>query len=301
MGLLANLKTHFYKSIHRHDDRKMSSRQKHSGFSLTEILIAVGILSIGMVFIAGVFPAGLYYATVATERTIAAITADEAFAKIRIYRIDSNTPPLSTTALTDFNDVSLAGVIDPNEFLYPSVRTYTDKPDDPNKQYFWSALCRRVEPDPNRLVQVTVFVSRSISPNLEYCRPDPNGSGEVAWPTPHLADWPTPVKVAVTPSVVSGHERELTIQISNEKMLINDNYTIVDDANGQIYRVLERYRDDSATAEEEDAIILLDRNWEGTGPGGVWVVPPPVIVNPSVTYTYGRYPCIAVYQKVIKF
>ncbi len=66
---------------------------------------------------------------------------------------------------------------------------------------------------------------------------------------------------------------------------------------GQIYRVLKRYSDDPATPLREDEIILLDRPWDtGVGvvsPDKVWVVPPPV--------GGGRYPCIAIYQKVIRF
>ena len=47
--------------------------------------MAVGIMAVGMVFIAGVFPVGIHFTTIATERTIAAVVADEAFAKIKLY------------------------------------------------------------------------------------------------------------------------------------------------------------------------------------------------------------------------
>ena len=69
----------------------MAKLCKNRGFSLTEVLIAVGILAVGMIFIAGVFPAGIYLTTIATERTIAAVAADEAFAKIKIYAIGNPT------------------------------------------------------------------------------------------------------------------------------------------------------------------------------------------------------------------
>lgn len=246
----------------------MNNKQKHRGFSLTEVLIAVGILAVGMVFIAGVFPAGIYLTTIATERTIAAVAADEAFAKIRIF--DVNVASLVTNQQTPFAS------IDPNEFEYPSVDT-----GDPN-QYFWSALCRRVAPDPNRLVQFTVFVSRKISPNLQYL--DPNGGGTV--------DWPMPIRVGV-----SGTAGSNELIITSGRTYINDGYTIVDDATGRIYRVLERYK------APNDDTILLGSNWDGSPPGGppqnVWVVPPPVTGSPPVTH--GRYPCIAVYQKMIRF
>jgi prepilin-type N-terminal cleavage/methylation domain-containing protein len=261
----------------------MNNEQKHSGFSLTEILIAVGILAVGMTFIAGVFPAGIYLTTIATERTIAAVATDEAFAKIEIYAKDNPAGSINFGAggvepnhLKDFNDVLEPGVkIDPCEFAYPSDPGI----DVSEKQYCWSALCRRAGPDPNRLVQVTVFVSRKVSPNLKYPAP-PDGIGTVAWPMP----------VRVNVSGTAGNN-ELTI--TGEKTYINDGYTIVDDATGRIYRVLERYK------PPNDSTILLDGRWEGGALGLVWVVPPPVIGTPPVPN--GRYPCIAVYQKVIRF
>jgi prepilin-type N-terminal cleavage/methylation domain-containing protein len=277
----------------------MAKLCKNHGFSLTEVLIAVGILAVGMIFIAGVFPAAIHLTTVATERTIAAIAADEAFAKIRLFAAGDPCVPADDIQLNQlvinelrpdefvgFDDIFPSmQYIDPNEFTYPSTGT-----DISQKQYCWSALCRLVEDDPNRLVQVTVFVSRRVSPNLEY--PDPNNpSGSIR------VSWPTPVKIGVS-SVAGGRDNDLQINNTGEKTFINDGYTIVDDATGRLYRVLERYRDDPGTGPEEDAIILLDRDWEGT-PANVWVIPPPVIGNPPVTC--GRYPCIAVYQKVMRF
>jgi prepilin-type N-terminal cleavage/methylation domain-containing protein len=256
----------------------MAKLCKNGGFSLTEVLLAVGILSVGMIFIAGVFPAGIYLTTVATERTIAAVTADEAFAKVRLYATgdmddsgdDIDLSKLKPDKLTDFNDTDAfpaTDKIDPNEFTYPSAGT-----DLTQKRYFWSALCRLAEDDPNnRLVQVTVFVSRKVSPNLKYREPNGGKNGVR----------PMPVKVGV-----SGTAGDNELTITGDKTFINDGYTIVDDETGRIYRVLERYRDDLDT-------ILLDRDLDSPAPSKVWVVPPPA--------NGGRYPCIAVYQKIIIF
>ena len=254
----------------------MNYKLRNSGFSLTEVLIAVGILSVGMVFAAGAFPAGIYLTAVATERTIAAVAADEASAKVRIYGIDLS--KISDSSLKDFNSLPAAININPNEFEYPSAEA-----NEPN-QYHWSALCRLTEAlatNPNPPVQVTVFVCRKVSQNLKYWDRNPDD-------TLKKVDYPVPVRVSVSSG---SNPNELLIgdiipaDSVDEKTFINDGYTIVDGATGRIYRVLERYK---AT---NDNTILLDRDWEGGSL--VWVVPPPV--------GGGRHPCIAVYQKVIIF
>ncbi len=256
------------------------SQSSNNGFSLIEVLLAVGIIAVGMLFIAGVFPVGIHFTTIASERTIAAVVADEAFAKIRLYGVaDFNSPswPVPPAfACADFRDVSY-GAVNPYEFSYPS---------EPNigisdKQFYWSALCRRVvDPDPNsRLVQVTVFVCRKVGSATTY----------QGW----AVSWPVPVKVGVeyVDTVAPIRKNRLRIiprppDASDDKTFINDGSTIVDDYSGQIYRVLER----DPTVDNE---IILDREWVDPPPFKVWVVPPPI--------GGGRYPCIAIYQRVIRF
>jgi type II secretory pathway pseudopilin PulG len=285
----------------------MFEHRRHSGFSLTEVLLAVGTLAIGMVFVAGVFPAAIHFTTIATERTIAAVAVDEAFAKIRIYAIGDmdNNPSnddidfneLREDGLTDFNDINepfpaIKNAIY-NEFVYPSTG-------DSEKQYYWSALCRLTEvydavSNPNPPVQVIVFVSRKTGAGLKYPAP-PGVIGDV--------NWPMPVKVKV--NGVGGKNNELVIE-SGKETYINDGYTIVDDRTGRIYRVLERYVDDPDTPEREDVRILLDRDWDdrppGSDPEAVWVVPPPLApdTGSGQRQCSGRNPCIAIYQKVIRF
>ncbi len=234
--------------------------------------MAVGIIAVGMLFIAGVFPVGIHFTTIASERTIAAVVADEAFAKIRLYAtgnpFDANDDIalglLGTGQLTNYGPTIVG--INPSEFAYPS---------DPNmdisqKQFYWSALCRLTEPhidpnDPRRLVQVTVFVCRKVGSATTY----------QGW----AVNWPVPVPVDIL--AVPAPDR---LQMAQPDF-ISDGYTIVDNQTGQIYRVLER---DAVVPE-----IILDRPWLGGPTGSVWVVPPPI--------GGGRYPCIAMYQRVIRF
>jgi len=262
----------------------MAKLCKHKGFSLTEVLLAIGTLAVGVLFVAGVFPVGVHLTTIAAERTIAAIAADEAFAKIKLYAKDNPNGGIdfgklqTATELKDFNDVLMTN-IDPCEFTYPS----TDAPVE-QKHYYWTALCRDTNSPSGRLVQVTVFVCRRVSPNLRYRDREPDETLKVV-------AYPVPVKVKV---LQGGNSNELLIDDLNlthgvkEEIFINDGYTIVDDTTGRIYRVLERY------ASPRDDTILLDRNWDDSqGTTAVWVVPPPV--------SGGRGPCIGVYQKVIRF
>jgi Tfp pilus assembly protein PilV len=265
------------------------SHGSNDGFSLTEVLLAVGTIAVGMLFIAGVFPVGIYFTTIASERTIAAVVADEAFAKIRLYAIGSPIDAnddialglLGIGQLTNYSQPIVN--INPVEFAYPS---------DPNmdvtlKQYYWSALCRRVDLDPNsRLVQVTVFVGRKVGAGAMYWYRDPTS-------TPTLITVPSPVPVWLNVSQPVGFNLD-SLLVSDadpadgisEVAFINDGYTIVDNMSGRIYRVLER---DAAMPD----MIVLDRPWQGGPTGSVWVVPPPI--------GGGRGPCVAIYQRVIRF
>ncbi len=240
----------------------MRKKRQYKGFSLAEVLLAVGTLAIGMIFIGGTFLTGVYFSTISTERTIAAAVADEAFAKIRIYGIDPSDPSLATDQLARFETLN---AIPDDEFFYPSTKTSIDK------QYSWSALGRSVRSDStNRLVQVTVFVSRKIGTATTY----PDGSTR-----------PVPVQVGVSASG-AGNQNQLTITTPEEQSYINSDCTIVDNQMGLLYRVIERNAD-------VPNVITLDKVWYGQTSDSVWVIPPPI--------GGGKYPCIAVYQKLIRF
>lgn len=262
----------------------MAKNRGQAGFSLTETLLAVGTLAIGLMFIAGTFLTGLYFSATSTERTIAAVAADEALAKLRIYGLDPNHTSLKTDGFVPYEQLV---TIPAEEYLYPSIR------EESARQYSWAAICRRMGSD-SRLVQCTVFISRQTAGSTYWVR-----KTGAEWPQLGTAnpDLPRPLRVNIVKDAASTDASEVQIQDAvsadavDERAFINDGSVLVDDATGQIYRVLERY------AGQPDK-IKLDRPWVGgaiAAPAGGWVW-----VVPRAT-SGGRDPVVAVFQQVLRF
>jgi hypothetical protein len=263
----------------------MEMKVRQSGFSLMETLLAVGTLAVGLLFVGGTFMTGVYFSTVSTERTVASVAAEEAFAKIRLYDPNLNVNSLSAAGFTRYD---LIGTAPATEFLYPSIGQVFAR------QYSWSALCRRDSADLNsRLVRVVVFVCRQGGANSRFWMHETGGFVQ--------SDLPRPVRVTIAQDTGSPTNEvrvvdavtvdPVTRDVIDPRTFISDGASIVDDATGQIYRVLERLPDRPDT-------IRLDRDWAGNPitvdePGGVWVVPHPV--------SGGRNPLVGIYQRVFRF
>ncbi len=258
------------------DRFEVVTARRYGGFSLVEVLLAVATLAIGMIFIGGTFLVAVHFATVSTERTMATVVVNEAFSKIKLFGVDMADPNLVLNGqkLFDYQvkPLYVPRPIDPDEFAYPSTRTLADK------QYFWSALCRRDPDDPNHEIVVTVFVSRKVGTATRYVGP----AGPLNWPVP------MPVRVA-------GAIGSNVLTIRDDPRWINEGYTIVEDSTGQKYRVVERGAD--------PAQVILDQPW--LGGNLVWAVPPPSLlpswVPPALPPVGGGGPCIVVYQTKIRF
>jgi len=260
----------------------MDKRPRQHGFSLLETLLAVSTLAVGMVFVAGTFMAGIYFTSLSTERTIAAVASDEALAKIRLYGLDPSDPNLETDEFVSYDELT---TIPADEFLYPSHA------DAAARQYSWMALCKRTAAD-SRLVQITVFVCRHAGTDARYWV---RASGD-GFPNLEQGDLPRPLRIRITQDAGSAEDEvsildSVTSDQIDEHTFANDGATLLDDQTGQIYRVLQRYR-------EPPERMKLDRPWTGgdvDSPAGgwVWVVPRPV--------AGGRSPLVAVYQEVLRF
>lgn len=290
------------------------------------MLIATAIMTVGLVMIATIFPVGVRLTGLSAERSVAAVVADEAFAKIQLYGLRdfadwpaallNPTNPVAAETMCspyrytagyagpdgvywtgDDNDVSpgLDGswgttddiYWDAAELVYPSSVDHIDQ----EKRYYWSALCRRVD---IKDVQVTVFVTSKTFAGMSYHAFQHNGTDYVPSQT---GPWPSPVRVSISFDTAAGKEKILYLAddayytAAEAQAFFGEGYTIVDDYTGKIYRVLEVNSIGGVTE------IMLYDEWEpnfGNPTGGaVWVVPPGVGSD--------RYPCVGVFQRVIRF
>jgi hypothetical protein len=276
----------------------MKITDRHYGFSLLEVTLAVGVLAVGMLFVAGTFPAGVFLTAASTEQTIAPVVADEAFTKIALYMSPDANGAVVKWAQIGYKSHS-SFVVDFNTFMNGAVRKFSNTeiyyPSDPSltdHPYSWSAIVRKADntfADANTIVplQVTVFVCRR--PGLTARFPDPNDTR-----TTGLVYMPQPFKIN---NVTLGTGGSRTIQTNDACVgLIDAGSTIVEDATGEIYRVLDR---DSGRSP---VTITLDRDWTATTATSVWILPPPISGYSGTTpIVSGKSPCIGVYQRVMKF
>jgi hypothetical protein len=288
-----------------------SKIQNRLAFSLTEVLIAVAILTIALVMVGASFPVGVAMTANVAERTTAAVVADEAFAKIKLYGVNLasgnwNKPKIDGNEgqiWVPFEEVAATLPVPLDEFAYPSDPAMIASGE---SVYYWSALCRK---EPDNTVRVVVFVSRKAGQAALF----PHYSAD---PLKQLSSVPQPVliyrKTGPTDYVLDAGNNLLLTIIPNSANLnftipsdttklrnyLNPGCFVLDDSTGEIYRIIERTETVATGAITLDRTVI-PKNFDPTeSPSSrshhkVWVVPPAV--------GSGRNPCIAVYQKVIKF
>ncbi len=181
-----------------------------SGFSLTEVLMAAGILVVGFMLVAGTFPVGVKLTAVATEKTIGVVAAEEAMAKIHLFGIDPNLLPSDRHVPYDGISVQQYWLSEPQkspfisseafaslrrlygtnfaslyadeyfqaESLYPSTATLDPlsaagsriKTDPDDPQRYFWSALCRRLYHTSNEIQVTIFVSRMAGQNARYPR-----------------------------------------------------------------------------------------------------------------------------------
>ena len=274
----------------------MNRRLKNKGFSLTEVLLAAGILVIGFMLIAGTLPVGIKLTAMGTERTIGAVAADEAFAKVQLFGIsDPAAWPIDPNVhCVDYAGVSqLIANANSAEYSYPSTDIRPDI-----KKYHWAAMCKYNLADHGLdTFQVTVFVSRDTGLNTKYPYSDYTGLPLLA-----DADYPRPIPILVEPVdamgnvIAAGWADRIHVLTAEFAGLITDESVLLDDRTGQIMRVLKRDKIDPTFITLEDALFKVDSLQVPVpvlAPRYVWAIPP--------AKGSGRYPSVGVYQRTISF
>jgi len=121
------------------------------GFSLIELMVAIGILAIGAAMIASAFPVAMMENKESVEHTMAALVSENALAichnKLR-HSILNNRVEVDEDKYTD-----VTGHITPAEVAYPMPRPKSDNPEDwvrvegrdyPSARYGWMVGARQM-------------------------------------------------------------------------------------------------------------------------------------------------------------
>jgi len=253
--------------------------------------MAAGILAIGFMLIATLFPVGMKMTATATERTVASVAADEAFAKIRLYGV--NLAVLAVSGLDDFYSISDPCIFSADEFGYPSAENISSE----EKRYFWSALCG----NPNgTLVPVTVFISRKADAGAKFPYQNPVTS---EWES---ISYPKPIQIVRVndPDVQDYFTNEIDVHADNAALAkyVVAGSIIIDNKTGLRMTVLTREQADSVVEMDRRRLILADAVEEALLGNSFWVIPPAVrnaLTDPPTVG--GRNPCVGVYQRVIGF
>ncbi|AQQ70122.1 type IV pilus modification protein PilV [Limihaloglobus sulfuriphilus] len=263
-------------------------RTRYSGFSLTEVLVAAGILTVGMMLVLTLFPLGIQLTAETVKQNMASVVASEAFAKVRLHivNVESFIDANDDTEKTELFDNAAGGGVNIRDwdFYYPSTPLRAaDASDQPeSSRYFWSALIRPVNPQTG-IFQVTVLV---------FYRQDMQSEFYTETGTDDELEL---IEVSVTdPGMV---DIESWLEYGGDHWLITEDSPIIDSKTGRIYRVMEK------RVENNDAVFRIDRGWvERYGdpdqsstnsdlPADVWIVPPPVGASGTN--------CIGVFQRVM--
>lgn len=279
------------------------SKKRNSGFSLTEVLIAAGILTIGFMLLLTLFPLGLKLTAKYTEDTLAMLSYSE---------VQLNASSIAMSALTKQTNIPATGYIDfrelywddkdtdniiddlesdyiadngayelsydPYLFIYPTVSDMTDE----DKKYNSAMIIGFSD---GSYADTIIFSCRRLSslarfPAIikedELIKLDENSTNRPSLLSfdidnnfvndTEIGDW---VRITVPSSVADITDFSLGSYINVESIIIADN-------DGTQYRVLEVL---DPSVDDGEYYIRLDKKLTGQEReafGKVWFVPPAV-------------------------
>ena len=141
-------------------------RKRRAAFTLTEMLMAAGILGIGLTMVASIFPVAVDQSRRSRDQTMAALCARSVMAQVRANRNAIYNGLRDRTE--DFLDLNSAGVFSdtvykPSVFLYTKGRTYAGVSTWDPGNYVARLFATRTSPDkPDNPWRIAIFVCRSI-------------------------------------------------------------------------------------------------------------------------------------------
>ncbi len=235
-------------------------RKRNSGFSLTEVLMAAGILAMGFMMVLTLFPLGLKLTAKQTEATIGTLAAREAFINASLLMQSGEATGAVAAKYKDFDQIFGVDKYDPSLFIYPTASDVLDE----DKKYSTTVLLGNANGD---YAEAIVFACRRIGVEARF----PIDSDNPAI----LGDRPVALSVNVTASddlLTFDDGWPISSYICFESEIVSDN-------DGQIYKVVE--------VMPTDGQVRVDRALTGIV-GKIWFVPPAVGAGRSAAVGVSR-------------
>ena len=284
-------------------------RTRNAGFSLTEVLMAAGILAVGFMMLLTLFPLGLQLTAKQTEATIGTLAAREAFSNASMIMQSNLTQklPVPNSGYEDFRSIfwtdNADGVIDDREgdyvagngdyelsydpylFLYPTASDVSDE----NKKYNSAVLIGDLNGD---YAEAIVFACRRVGTEANFPL---LVADDILTNAEHVGNRPSLLSLQIDNDFVDDAERGDLLKIHSthdlvldtvgiDKFISLDSY-IAADSTGNIYRVVGIQ---SGTGEYYIRINAGLTGAQREAFGRIWFVPPAIGANRSAAVDASR-------------